>query len=113
MSRPYDHIRESILSGERVSGERIAAQGIATQLGVSRTPVKEAPARLDAEGLVVRTGNWGYSVRVDALAYRKRPCELSRGDRLDPIVGRALVRKPQCSQLFRSNGMTSEPRDAG
>jgi len=67
VGRPYDRIRESILSGERPSGERIAAQGIATELGVSRTPVKEALARLDAEGLVVRAGNWGYSVRSVSL----------------------------------------------
>ena len=51
-------IREAILSGRLKSGERIVQEEWANRLGVSRMPVRDAVARLEAEGLVtVSTGN--------------------------------------------------------
>ena len=63
-SSTYARLRDDILNGRRPGGERLVAQQIADELGVSRTPVKEALAKLETEGLVVRGGNWGYSVRT-------------------------------------------------
>lgn len=60
----YAHLRDAILKGQLLPGDRLVAQRLATELGISRTPVKEALARLESEGLVVRAGNWGYSVRT-------------------------------------------------
>jgi DNA-binding GntR family transcriptional regulator len=51
-------IREAILSGRLKSDERIVQEEWAQRLGVSRMPVRDAIARLEAEGLVtVSTGN--------------------------------------------------------
>lgn len=63
----YNGLRDGILKGRLAAGDRLVAQQIATGMGISRTPVKEALARLETEGLVVRAGNWGYSVRTISL----------------------------------------------
>lgn len=63
----YSHLRETILNGSLPVGARLISQRLATELGVSRTPVKEALARLEGEGLVMRADNWGYNVRTISL----------------------------------------------
>ena len=60
----WDRVRHGILTGQLAAGERLIAQRLAAELGLSRTPVKEALASLEREGLVTRAENWGYSVRV-------------------------------------------------
>lgn len=47
-----DVLRAQIISGERDMGEALSETKIAKELGVSRTPVREAFARLELEGLV-------------------------------------------------------------
>lgn len=48
----YEHLRESIVSGELKPGERLILRQIAESVGVSEIPVREAMKRLEAEGLV-------------------------------------------------------------
>ncbi|MET1416006.1 GntR family transcriptional regulator [Roseibium sp. HPY-6] len=47
-----DVLRAQIISGERDMGDALSETKIAKELGVSRTPVREAFARLELEGLV-------------------------------------------------------------
>ncbi|UXX82771.1 GntR family transcriptional regulator [Roseovarius pelagicus] len=47
-------MRDMILSGELPSGTQLQERAFAERLGVSRTPVREAIARLMSEGLVIR-----------------------------------------------------------
>lgn len=49
----YQKIRRLILTGELRSGDKLLEGRLAEQAGVSRTPVREALNRLNAEGLVV------------------------------------------------------------
>lgn len=49
----YRRIRHMILTGEMRSGDKLLENQLATAIGVSRTPVREALNRLNAEGLVV------------------------------------------------------------
>jgi len=58
----YEAIRERILSGALARGDRVHQEDIAAELGVSRTPVREALARLAAEGLVQMHTNRGARV---------------------------------------------------
>lgn len=60
----WDRVRHGILTGRFSAGERLVTQRLAEDLGLSRTPVKEALASLEREGLVTRADNWGYSVRL-------------------------------------------------
>jgi DNA-binding GntR family transcriptional regulator len=56
-------IREAILDGEYAAGERLKEDELARRLDVSRTPVREALRRLEAEGLVVVEPQRGATVR--------------------------------------------------
>jgi DNA-binding GntR family transcriptional regulator len=49
----HQELRRSILRARRLPGSRITEREVAAELGVSRTPVREALARLQREGLVV------------------------------------------------------------
>ena len=60
----WDRVRHGILTGQLAAGERLITQRLAEDLSLSRTPVKEALAILEREGLVTRAENWGYSVRL-------------------------------------------------
>jgi DNA-binding GntR family transcriptional regulator len=60
--RALGALREVILRGELPAGARLGEVELAERLGVSRTPVREALARLAAEGLVQIVPNRGARV---------------------------------------------------
>jgi DNA-binding GntR family transcriptional regulator len=62
VDRAYEAVRSGIIAGRYNAGARLTEQEIATSVGVSRTPVREALRRLDAEGLVEFTPNLGAVV---------------------------------------------------
>lgn len=59
----YDLIRAAIVENRYAPGQRLIEQRVAEEFGLSRTPVREALRRLEAEGLVVSERNRGASVR--------------------------------------------------
>lgn len=60
--RAYLTVRERILRGAYPAGTRLTEQEIANASGVSRTPVREALRRLQAEGFVKASANQGAVV---------------------------------------------------
>lgn len=60
--RAIDAVRELILRGEFAAGARLGETELAERLGVSRTPVREALARLATQGLVEIVPNRGARV---------------------------------------------------
>ncbi len=50
--RAYSHVRDGILSARYPDHELLAEGAIADEVGVSRTPVREALLRLEAEGMI-------------------------------------------------------------
>jgi DNA-binding GntR family transcriptional regulator len=50
--RALDYVKTRVLAGEFPGGELISEGDVATALGMSRTPVREAFLRLEAEGLL-------------------------------------------------------------
>jgi DNA-binding GntR family transcriptional regulator len=62
--RVYDTLREYLRAGRIATGEPLQEAALASRLGVSRTPVREALARLASDGLVVADGR---SFTVPAL----------------------------------------------
>ncbi len=66
-SSAYEEIRARILSGDFGPGERVTEEALARELGVSRTPVRQALTRLEAEGLVTLVPNRGAVVRSYSL----------------------------------------------
>lgn len=51
-SRALDYVKTQVLTGAFPGGELISEGDVATALGMSRTPVREAFLRLEAEGLL-------------------------------------------------------------
>lgn len=58
----YDRMRTAIQIGELAVGERVTEVGLAAMLGMSRTPVHEAIARLEADGLLTNEPRRGLVV---------------------------------------------------
>ena len=65
--RPYERIREAILSGEFAASQPLIEATLAEWCGVSRTPIREALSRLAQDGLVIR-GERGLIVRESSPA---------------------------------------------
>ena len=65
-----DRMRDLIMSGELTAGEALRQDELSMRLGVSRTPLREAIIRLQAEGLVVNHPHKGavvYKPTIDEL----------------------------------------------
>lgn len=82
-------LREQILSGELAPGERLTEQGVADEMGTSAGPVREAFARLAAEGLLIslpHRGTFVSSVSTDEArgAYEVRA-------RLEPYAAECFM----------------------
>lgn len=60
-NKVYESLLEHIRAGEFAPGTRMREENVAAMLGVSRTPVREALARLQARGLV-ESSSGGLSV---------------------------------------------------
>ena len=70
--RVYDQVEKKIISGEYKVGEQITEMRISKELGVSRTPVREALAMLERDGLIEIIPNKGARV-----------CGVSENDLID------------------------------
>ncbi len=58
----YEVLKQAIIKGELEPGERIVEKKIADMLQVSRTPLRQAIRRLEAEGLLDRVRSGGVRV---------------------------------------------------
>ncbi len=58
----FQAIRQAIIDGDLAPGQRLREVALARQLGISATPVREALARLQAEGLITFTPRRGAVV---------------------------------------------------
>ena len=56
----YETVKASLMDGVLTPGARISIDGLARELSVSQTPVREALARLEADGLTRSVPNRGY-----------------------------------------------------
>jgi DNA-binding GntR family transcriptional regulator len=79
-------LRSMILSGELRAGEALRQEDLAQRLGVSRTPLREAIARLDAEGLVVNDPHKGAVVCRPTLEEVLEGFEIQSA--LEPLAAR-------------------------
>jgi DNA-binding GntR family transcriptional regulator len=61
--RAYERLLDMILTGALAAGALLQEQALAHQLKISRTPVREALVRLEAEGLVRRHAGRALVVR--------------------------------------------------
>jgi len=85
--RAYADLKARIVTLDLIPGQRLPAQETADRLGLSRTPVREALQRLAQDGLIERTGGWGFTV-----------CRMSREDVRDVFELR-MVLEPEAARL--------------
>jgi DNA-binding GntR family transcriptional regulator len=72
----YENIRKRILSGEYPPGYSLVTEGLSAVTGVSRTPVREALHRLEADGLVSIRARLGASVKKMDMKEFREMCDL-------------------------------------
>lgn len=94
--RAQIELRERILAGDFKPGTRLMEVALAEELDISRTPVRDAMARLAEEGLLERVRTGGYRVRSFALA-----------DVADAIELRGLM-EGATARLAAERGITPE-----
>ncbi|GAA1720621.1 GntR family transcriptional regulator [Dietzia cercidiphylli] len=68
--RALEGLRELVLAGHFQPGERLVEGRLCDQVEVSRTPLREALIRLDADGLLERREDGYYVARYDLAALR-------------------------------------------
>ncbi len=61
-------IRDLVLNGAVAVGERLSEVPLSERLGLSRTPIRAALARLEQEGLLEQAAGGGYVVRSFSIA---------------------------------------------
>lgn len=97
-TQAYDHIRKKIFQGELKPGDPISARAIAREVGSSFIPVREALARLAADGLVDHTSGVGCFVAAP-----------DRQDILDMYQFRALLEGFAAEQTGRPGYIDTTP----
>ncbi len=118
----YLLLRETIISGKHHPNERLVESELAEKLGVGRSVVRTALARLEQEGLVIRETNRGARVRLiseeeayeiievrvvlEGLAARKAAEKITvqQGDSLRAILEEMRVRHREGDLLGYSDG---------
>lgn len=95
-------IRTAILTGELAPGTRVRQEALATRLAVSRSPVRQALAVLEREGLIQRDPRYGSIVAPLDAAFIRDLYEF-RGA-IERYVAATLAERPgsvsgQCRQI--------------
>jgi DNA-binding GntR family transcriptional regulator len=90
-------LRAIILSGEVPAGAPLRQDEVARRLGVSRTPLREALQRLEAEGLVRLDIHKGAVVAKPSIAQVSEIFELQQ--LLEPVAGRSAIQHRTESDL--------------
>ena len=98
-NRAYEMIRDMILSGDLPSGAKIGEEALAEHCGVSRTPIREALSRLEAEFLIRRSDTQRSFVADWSLEDVEETFEL-RG-LLESRAARRAAKRISWSQLAR------------
>jgi DNA-binding GntR family transcriptional regulator len=98
--RVYSALREQILAGDLEPESRLHQEGISAELGVSRTPVREALARLAADGLVELLPQRGARV----AAIRTHDMEAAYVARLgfEPLAARLAASRGEARALRKA-----------
>src|SRR4051812_23506622 len=95
--RVYAILRERILAGDLEPESRLHQEGISAELGVSRTPVREAIARLAAEGLVELLANRG--ARVASLGENDMQAAYVARLGVEPLAARLAAARRDAGEL--------------
>ena len=119
-AQAYDQLKQRLLVGDFGLNQRLGEERLAALIGVSRTPVREALARLHTERLVVRAPDGGYLPAAPDPSQIRHLYEVRIGlerqalhrPRLEGIRHDAVVLEPlraEWSSLADEVGPVAEP----
>ena len=92
----YNAIRDMLIEGGMAAGERLVEAAISVRLGISRTPVREALARLSNDGFLIQAGN-GYRVPIVSAQDIENMCQVRA--LLEPEAARQAAANPGITGL--------------
>jgi DNA-binding GntR family transcriptional regulator len=93
----YEDIKAKIMDHEIAPGARVGIEALARSLDVSPTPVREALARLESDGLVVKRSLSGY-----------RATELLTRQGMEELFEMRLLLEPRAAALAARNADESQ-----
>jgi DNA-binding GntR family transcriptional regulator len=93
----FSQLKRRILLAEYRPGQALQEQELAEEFGVSRTPIREALIRLQAEGLLVIVRGRGARVGEPSVRELKEACELRH--HLDGLVGKLVPERVTPDEL--------------
>jgi DNA-binding GntR family transcriptional regulator len=99
----YDAIKAKVLDHQIAPGEHVGIDELARELGVSQTPVREALARLESDGLVVKTPLRGYEA-TDLLSVQRFDQLFQFRSVIEPWAASAAARRSIRSDLDALQG---------
>jgi DNA-binding GntR family transcriptional regulator len=103
-------LREMIADGTLAAGQPLRQDELAAQLGISRTPVREAIARLQAEGLAVVERHRGATVFKPSPDELKQIYEIRM--LLEPYAAKIAVKMVNEDVLAKLRGLYDEMQDS-
>jgi len=101
-----DRLRELIVSGEVLVGAPLRQDELAQELGVSRTPLREAIARLAAEGLVTSDPHRGAVVCKPSVDELRETYEIR--EVLEVLAGRLAAERCTSQHIDALAGLLDE-----
>jgi DNA-binding GntR family transcriptional regulator len=107
----YEEVRQAIIELKLKPGEALREAATAQQLGVSKTPVREALARLEQEGLVETTSFKGAVVSGYSPEDLQEIYELR--ELLEGAAARAAATSASDETLARLAALVAESRELG
>ncbi|GMA23101.1 GntR family transcriptional regulator [Luteimicrobium album] len=105
----YDALRTEIIDGTLAPDERLSEPALAARLGVSRTPVREALRRLEAETLVVEQPTGGVRVAPLDVADARQVYEVRA--RLEGLLARRAAERVAGSMAEAPDDGAPDPAD--
>lgn len=112
--RVYREVRGRLLEGEVPQDRFFREQGLSEEIGVSRTPVREALARLASEGFLERIPHRGFRVPDESLSRLLELYPIVAA--LEVLAGRLAfpgLDAGDLEELRRINGRLREAVEAG
>ncbi len=97
--RAYEAVKAMVMDHEIAPGARVSIEGLARRLDVSATPIREALARLESDGLVVKRPNAGY-----------RATDLLDREALTDLFEMRLLLEPRAASLAAENASDDDLR---
>ncbi len=105
----YETLKDTVISGSFEAESRLNIDQVARELGVSPTPVREALARLEWDGLVINEPLKGYSVAPlpDAAGFEEI---YEMRIWLEPMAAKLAAHNPDPSQVRRLEAANQKMR---